>query len=83
MSEPTPAADSGLEPQSVQITLDPSSIEMDASGRVSLKDARVLSALMTGAPNRETAADNPNYALCGGNGYQCACHALDATDTVE
>lgn len=67
MTEPTQLTTAG-----VNLTLDPAGVTLDAQGRIQLADARVLSALLTARPATQSAEDS-NMALCGGNGYQCAC----------
>ena len=64
-----------LEASALQITLDPESITIDESGRISLKNAKTMSAIMAARPVGTGASlrDDQNLAICGGNGYQCAC----------
>jgi len=47
---------SSLRPVALTISLDPSSISLDEHGRVQLKDARVLQAILTASAPRPTRA---------------------------
>jgi hypothetical protein len=62
-----------LETAGVSLTLEPGSVRLDEMGRVQLANARVLSALLSARPTGRLQAEDQNLALCGGNGYQCAC----------
>jgi hypothetical protein len=62
-----------IEAAAVHLTLDPQSVRLDERGRVQLRDARILNALLSATPQGDPQANDQNLALCGGNGYQCAC----------
>ncbi len=84
-AEPVAATDP-REVTGVQLTLDPNTVRLDAAGRVTLADAKVLSAILTRNRLPEALgnlASDSNAIGCGGNGYQCSCGKIPAvTDSI-
>jgi hypothetical protein len=62
-----------FETATIAITIDPASVSIDAQGRVQLKDARILQAVMAANPAGGLTRDAAQNLLCPTNGYQCFC----------
>ena len=75
----------GLRATNLAVILEPEGITLDASGRVTLKDPKVLQAILSATTELGAeSANDTNYVLCGGNAYQCGKERLAAgTDVVR